>query len=380
MKLIPILFIFCLVSSLVSCKKQTSAKAKIALHHSAEKISYADGFVIYKSENYTKLQVNKPWPNAVDTLTYYFVPKNKVIPETIKNQKIIRTPVERVLVTSTTDIPLLEALGVERTLVGFPEPKYISAKKTRKRIDAGQIKNVGNLLNLNTELILDLQPELIVGFSSNANVKAFDLFERSGITTVMNGSWLESHPLGRAEWIKVFGYLFDKEKEAISYFNSIEKNYLEGKKLAQAITQKPTILSGNMYKDVWYVPGGNSYAAKLIHDAGGDYLWKTDTNTGSLALNFESVYDKAQHAAIWIGGGNFTSTKALGNFEEKYTLFDAYSQQQIFSKDIKKGATGGILYYEQGSLRADWVLLDLIKIFHPNLVPNHQFHFYQKLE
>ncbi len=379
MKLKHLLFIFCIVS-LGSCKKQTSTKEKIASLAIAKKTSYADGFAVYKKENYTKLQVIKPWPNAVDTLTYYFVPKNKVIPEIIKNQKIIRTPIERVLVTSTTDIPLLEALGVEHTLVGFPEPKYISAKKTRKRINTGQIKNVGSLLSLNTELILDLHPELIIGFSSNASVKAFDLFERSGITTVMNGSWLESHPLGRAEWIKVFGYLFNKEKEATAYYNTIKKNYLEGKKLAHSITQKPTILSGNMYKDVWYVPGGNSYAAKLIHDAGGDYLWKTDTNTGSLALNFESVYDKAQHAAIWIGGGNFTNTKALANFEEKYTLFDAFTKQQIFSKDIKKGATGGILYYEQGSLRADWVLLDLIKIFHPNLVPNHQFHFYQKLE
>ncbi len=379
MKLIHLLCI-CYFICLASCKKQTSAKAIITPNGNVEKTDYANGFNIHKNENYTKLQVIKPWPNAVDTLTYYFVSKNKEIPVAIKNEKVIRTPIDRVLVTSTTDIPLLEALGVEHTLVGFPEPKYISAPKTRKRIDAGQIKNVGSLLSLNTELILDLQPELIIGFSSNASVKEFDLFERSGIPTVMNGSWLESHPLGRAEWIKVFGYLFDKEKEATIYFNSIEKNYLEGKKLAQAATQKPTILSGNMYKDVWYVPGGNSYAAKLIHDAGGDYLWKTDTNTGSLALNFESVYDKAQHAAIWIGGGNFTSTKALGNFEKKYTLFDVFTKQQIFSKDIKKGATGGILYYEQGSLRADWVLLDLIKIFHPNLVPNHQFYFYQKLE
>ncbi|WP_029489641.1 ABC transporter substrate-binding protein [Aquimarina agarivorans] len=380
MKFIYFLLSFIPVLMVIGCKRQTSAKAVTTIEKVSRKTKYANGFDISTFKNYTKLEVYKPWPNAVDTLRYYFVPKNKKTPATLKNQRVIRTPIERILVTSTTDIPLLEALGMEHTLVGFPEPKYISSLKTRSLVDVGKVKNVGSLMSLNSEVILDLQPELIVGFSSNASIKAFDLFERSGIQTVMNGSWLESHPLGRAEWIKVFGCLFEKQKEATVLFETIETNYQKGVQLAKKNKIKPTVLSGNMYKDVWYVPGGNSYAAQLIKDAGGDYLWKTNSQSGSLALNFESVLNKAQHATIWIGGSNFLSIDELGKFEEKYKLFDAFKKQQVYSKDLKKGTTGGILYYEQGSLKADWVLHDLIKIFHPNLAPNYKFHFYQKLE
>ena len=269
---------------------------------------------------------------------------------------------------------------MEHTLVGFPKHKYISSSKTRELIDAGLVKDIGSLLSLNTEMILDINPEVIVGFSSNSDNKAFELLERSGIQTLMNGSWLESHPLGRAEWIKIYGHLFHKETQADDYFKNIETNYNNAVTLAKQATAKPTVLSGNMYKDVWYVPGGNSYAAKLIADANGDYYWKNNTDTGSLSLSFESVYDTAAKADIWIGGGKLTTVNELIQFEEKYNLFDAVKNGNVHSKDLKKGPTGGILYYEQGSLHADWLLLDLVKILHPNLVPDYSFHFYQKLK
>ena len=342
--------------------------------------SYAKGFSAFKADDYTKIEVFTPWPGATDTLTYYLVPKEKTVPEYIKQEAIIRTPITKIISCSTVDIPLLEAVGMENTLIGFPEHKYISAKKTRARIDSGFVKDIGNLMSLNTEMVMELAPDVIVGFSSNSDNKAFNLLKRSGIQTLMNGSWLEPHPLGRAEWIKVYGYLFNKEQQAESYFTTIETNYKNAVVLAKQVKIPPTVLSGNMYKDVWYVPGGNSYAAKLITDANGNYLWKNNTDTGSLSLSFESVYDKASNADIWIGGGKLNTRNELINFEEKYSLFNAVNNNAVYSKDLKKGPTGGILYYEQGSLHADWVLLDLIKIFHPNLVPNYTFHFYQKLK
>ena len=375
-------FILLLIFQLISCVKN---EQKFKSHFRTQKIipEYASGFLIEKSNGFSVLKILNPQNKTTDTLTYYFIPKVNKVPKSLlaeaEKNTIIRTPIERIIVTSTTDIPLLEALRKENSLIGFPEPKYISSPKTRKIIDSRKVADVGNLLSLNTETILNLNPELIVGFSSGSSSKNFNLFQRSGIPVLMNSSWLEKHPLGRAEWLKVFGLFFQKEKEAEVFFNKIKFNYLEAKKTAKKATNHPTVLSGNMYKDVWYVPGGNSFAAKLIADANANYLWASDENTGSLPLNFEAVFEKAKEANYWIGGGNFKTLKELGNFEEKYKLFDAFTNKNVFTKDLIKGETGGILYYEQGALRADWVLKDLIKIFHPNLAPDYPFHFYQKL-
>lgn len=364
----------------VGCRNKVSTQITSNVSETEITPSYAKGFSVFKSEYYVKIDVFTPWPGATDTLSYYLVPKDKSIPKSIAQQTIIRTPITKIISCSTVDIPLLEAIGMEHTLVGFPEHKYISSPKTRERINKGFIKDIGSLLSLNTEMVLDINPEVIVGFSSNSDNKAFELLERSGIQTLMNGSWLESHPLGRAEWIKIYGHLYHKETHADEYFKNIETNYNNAVVLAKQATAKPTVLSGNMYKDVWYVPGGNSYAAKLIADANGEYYWKDNTDRGSLSLSFESVYDTTVKADIWIGGGKLTTINELIQFEDKYKLFDAVKNGNVYSKDLKKGPTGGILYYEQGSLHADWLLLDLIKIFHPNLVPNYSFHFYQKLK
>lgn len=365
---------------LYGCRNKVATQNTSHVSETEVTPSYAKGFSVFKNNDYVKIQVFTPWPGATDTLSYYLVDKTKTVPKSLTNQRIIRTPITKIISCSTVDIPLLEAIEMEHTLVGFPEHKYISSPKTRARIDQELVKDIGSLLSLNTEMILDINPEIIIGFSSNSDNKAFELLQHSGIQTLMNGSWLESHPLGRAEWIKIYGHLFHKSSQANAYFQNIETNYLNAVSLAKKAPKKPSILSGNMYKDVWYVPGGNSYAAKLINDANGEYYWQNSTDTGSLSLSFESVYDKASEADIWIGGGNFNSIQELINFEEKYGLLKAAKNNNVYSKDLKKGNTGGILYYEQGSLHADWVLLDLIKIFHPNLVPDYSFHFYQKLK
>jgi len=232
---------------------------------------------------------------------------------------------------------------------------------------------------LNTELILELQPELFISSADPSSNKTLNVLEQNNTTVIYNTSWLETHPLGRAEWIKVFGYLFNKKQKADSIFNTIENNYLRLKNIANTAIKKPSILSGNIYKDVWYTPAGNSFEAQLMADANGNYLWKNTKGTASLALSIEAVLEKGQEADVWLGGGLFSSIKALGNFEEKYTLFEALKNKKVYTKDLFQGATGGIWYFEMGSLRPDLVLEDLIQILHPYLIKPKSFNFYQKL-
>ena len=228
---------------------------------------------------------------------------------------------------------------------------------------------------------MDLQPELVIGYSVSSADKSLTTIQKSGINVIYNGDWLEETPLGRAEWIKFFGVLFDKEKQADSIFKVIESNYLEAKQIALKSTKKPTILSGAiMSKDIWNLPAGESFVAQFLIDANLDYLWKSTEGKGSLSLSFESVLDKGQNADYWITPGYFSSKEQLLNSNEIYKKFNAFQNDKIYTPILKKGKTGGAIYYELAGTRPDLVLKDLIKITNPDLLPNYEFTFFEKMK
>jgi iron complex transport system substrate-binding protein len=192
---------------------------------------------------------------------------------------------------------------------------------------------------------------------------------------------LEETPLGRAEWIKFFGVLFDKEKQADSIFNVIENNYMVAKNIALESTIKPTILSGAiMSKDIWNLPAGESFVAQFLKDANLDYLWENSKGKGSLSLSFESVFDKGANADFWIAPGYFSSKEQLLQSNPLYTKFKSFNENNIYTPSNKKGKTGGIIYYELASTRPDLVLKDIIKITNPDLLPNYDFVFFEKMQ
>lgn len=377
MKLQKIHLFFLIVSILVSCKTE---QKKSVLKEKNNHIKYAKGFDIQYFDNYKKLIIKAPYPDAKKQFEYVIIPKVKTIPEELKNLKIIRTPIERFVVTSTTHIPMLELLEVENKLVGFPNTQYISSSKTRQLITNGTIKELGKEENINTEILLELNPEMLVGFSLNNNNKMFENIEKAGIPVLLNGDWLEETPLGRAEWLKFFSVLFNKEKVADSIFNVIEKDYNDAVLLAKEAKSKPTILSGVQFKDVWNLPGGESFVAEFLKDANTNYLWATSKGKGSLSLSFESVFEKAQNADLWIAPGHYTSYTQLKEANQHYTQFDAFTSKKIYSFNNKTGENGGVLYYELAPIQPHIVLKDIIKIAHPELLPNYVPYFLEKLQ
>ncbi|MDD7914181.1 ABC transporter substrate-binding protein [Polaribacter ponticola] len=276
---------------------------------------------------------------------------------------------------------MVELLKEEASIIGFPFSKYISSEKTRTLIDGGNIKEIGKENSLNTEILLDLQPQLVVGYSVSSAVKSLTTIKNAGINVIYNGDWLEETPLGRAEWIKFFGVLFNKEKQADSIFNVIEANYIEAKNIALKSSNKATILSGAiMSKDIWNLPAGESFVAQFLKDANVNYLWKDSKGTGSLSLSFESVFDKAQSAKFWIAPGYFSSKEQMLKSNKIYSKFNAFRENKIFTPATKKGKTGGIIYYELATTRPDLVLKDIIKITNPKLVPNYNLTFFEVMK
>lgn len=338
-------------------------------------IKYAKGFDIIIKDGKKKLVFKRVFQNSKKHFIYTLAENTNISANEIK------VPVEKLVVTSTTHIPMLELLNSENKLIGFPHTKYISSEKTRKRIEDGKIVELGSEQNMNTEKLMDLQPELVIGFSLHPNNKLYQNIKKSGIPVIFNGDWLEETPLGRAEWIKFFGALLNKEKEADSIFKTIEQNYLKAKKIAANNKKSSaTILSGSMFKDIWNVPAGESFMATYLKDANLNYLWKNTKGTGSLQLSFESVLDKGKYADYWIGCGLFETKEQLLNANNHYKEFDAINKGNVYTIGGKKGKTGGLIYFELAPVRPDLVLKDFIKITQPKLLPNYRLTFFEKMQ
>ncbi|MCF6278947.1 MAG: ABC transporter substrate-binding protein [Flavobacteriaceae bacterium] len=363
---------------LMSCKSEVNKEVKLTGYNTLNK--HAQEFEIQLFNDYKKLIIKLPYKDSKQPLEYILLTKGTDLSQFSETDKTIQIPIKNIVVTSTTHIAMLELLGVEHTLVGFPNTKYVSSEKTRKLIDNGNIKELGMDANLNTEILIDLNPDVVIGFSVNGSNKSLTTAENAGIPVIYNGDWLEETPLGRAEWIKFFGVLFDKEQKADSIFKSIENQYNIAKKIAFEGKNKPTILSGAMFKDVWNLPAGESFVAQFLNDANTNYLWKSTKGKGSLQLNFENVLDKAQNADLWLAPGYFSTKEQMLSASEHYKQFKAFENGELYTFANKKGETGGVIYYELAPTRPDLVLKDIIKITHPELMEDYELVFFERME
>lgn len=346
-------------------------------------IQHAKGFSLEKQRSgITILKISSPWPNAESAFTYALVPQEIAPSITLSKEEydaVVTVPVQRIIVTSTTHIPALESLGVLDRLVGFPNTNLVSSKLARQRIDSEQIKELGNNEQINTEMVIELDPDIVVGFGISNENKAYETLQRSNIPVVYNGEWTEETPLGKAEWIKFFAPFFQKEAVADSIFSSVKDHYIEAKNLAAKAKSKPTVLTGGLYKDVWHVAGGKSWMAQFLADAQSNYLWADNTDNGGVALSLEHVLVNGYDADFWFNPSMLTSYDEMELSNRHYTEFAAFKKQTIYSNTINKGATGGLLYYELAPNRPDLVLKDLIYIFHPALLPDHELFFFKPL-
>ncbi|WP_223271923.1 ABC transporter substrate-binding protein [Algoriphagus ratkowskyi] len=343
-------------------------------------LSYASGFSISRGNDFYEVEVTQAWTGADKVFRYLVLDENAAKPEG-KYDAIIQLPVDKVILTSTTHIPHLDMLDATEKLIGFPSLDLISSEKTWAQIDAGKVEDLGAGPSANTEMVIDLEPDLIMISTMGDNLKYLDLLAQAKIPAVINGEYVEQHPLGRAEWIKFTGVLLGSYEEAKIAFEQVEKDYLNAEKLSETIIDslRPTVLSGVLYQDIWYAPGSESWGAKILQNAGGMYIFSDQKGTGSVQLNYEFVLENALEADFWIGSADFPDLETMGNAEPRYKAFVAFKSGNVFSYTQKRGRTGGLEYFELGYMRPDLILKDMIKILHPDLLPTYELYFYQQL-
>lgn len=358
---------------------ESEKKVEVLLSEKVE-LSYAKGFSIARGAGFWEIEVTQPWTGAEETFRYLVLEENQEFP--VGNfDAVIQLPITKVVLTSTTQIPHLDLLGMSEKLIGFPQPDLISSEITRVLIDAGKVQDLGAGPAANPELIVELAPDWIMISTLGEDLRYLDFFKTAGVPAIINGEYVEQHPLGRAEWIKFTGILLGKYEESKVVFEQVEQDYLDAVSLGASIsqTQKPSVLSGVMYQDIWYAPGSESWGAQILQNAGGNYVFEDQSGTGSLQLNYEFVLEQAMDADFWIGSADFASLVKMGELEPRYQAIKAYQSGNVFTYTQKKGATGGLEYFELGYMRPDLILKDLMKILHPDLLPDYELYFYKQL-
>lgn len=348
-------------------------------------IRYARGFVLEYHDGCKKVQVLAPWRNAQTVFTYLLVPRGRKAPAIPPGAMVVETPVRRMASATTGCIPFLPMLHAERTLVGLSGCKRVSTPEIAEMIRQKQIAEIGignggMSTALNMEQLYLLQPEMVVVHGTG--LPEYDLHPKlmeAGFKPVMFSSYMETSPLGRAEWIKFIAAFFDKEAEAERLFEETARRYEEQAAKARSPAHRPTVFSAIPYRGLMYVPGGGSYFAGFIADAGADYVWSDDSMPGSMPLNIESIIERAKDADFWLDPGASRSLSELTAMDERFSLFKAFRTGQVYNNDAKIGPNGGNDYWETGEVRPDLVLKDFISIFHPDLLPSHERIWYRQL-
>jgi iron complex transport system substrate-binding protein len=344
-------------------------------------MDFAEGFEIFQGEGFKIIEVKKAFPGSHPPFRYLVKEKEDVKIQEDGFDAIFQTPVSRVILTSTTQIPHLDYLEATDFLIGFPNLDLISSEKVRKRITAGKLKDLGSGAQANIEMVIDLRPDWIMISTLGDDLRNLELIQQSGIPALINGEYMEQHPLGRAEWIKFTGAILGKWNEACEVFDKIKLEYQNAAGLIKSQElKKPSVMSGVMYKDIWYVPAADSWGAQLLEAAGGRYIFQDIKGTGSAQLSYEYVLENAQESDFWIGAADFKNLAEMKSADSRYMHFKSFQTKQIYTYTLKKGATGGLEYFELGYLRPDIILKDLIKIMYPELLPDYKSYFYTKLD
>lgn len=381
------LFLFVLFISVFSCSRSgepVNQEKEFFREQSFSKekteVKYARGFEITYHSNYKALNILNPYQDRTDTLHYVLVPRGAEPPQSAINAQVIELPVRSIIVTSTTHLALTDMLDANQIVVGVSQPEYVYSKEIRNRLEQGKIVSF-NGGEFNTELALAMEPDLIVVSGGQASqIDQFRILIRSGINVLVNSEWLETTPLGKAEWVKMMAALLNKEAMANRKFSEVEQKYLKLKQQVRNVDEKPLVINNVSYKGAWFVSGGNSFTAQYLKDAGADYPWFDNSSTGGLRMEFEAVYVTGLRADVWLNPGSATSKEDLLARDTRLKDFKSFQTGRVYNNNKRLSPSGGNDFWESGVVHPEIVLADLIKIFHPPVLPGHELYYYQKLE
>ncbi len=312
----------------------------------------------------TIVEIENPWKEGALLKRYALVHREGIIPENLpEDAELVRVPITSALVYSSVHAGAFEELGCIDAVTGVVDAQYYKIPSIIEGLESGKVADAGNSMAPTIEKIVELSPEAI--FTSPFQNAGHGAIEKLGIPIIECADYMETTPLGRAEWIKLFGELLCKRDEANAIYEEVERKYNALVAKTKNVEEKPTVISEMLIDGVWFLPGGRSYMAQMFADAGADYPWSSDKSTGSLQLDFSTVYDKAYNADYWIIKSpepNFS----LANLESKYPLnkkFEAFSKGGVYVINTVESS-----FYEDFPFHPERLLREYIILFHSEVL------------
>jgi iron complex transport system substrate-binding protein len=367
----------------VSCNRETESKSAVPDEQKdhGSTIIYAGRFNIEKLEGYSKITITDPWQGASGVnQVYYLVKRGSKIPAEASKNSVIFVPVRKIICMSTTHVAMISALGEEESVAGISGAPFVCDKKLSEKIKNNEVADVGYDSGINKELIIRINPELIMMYGvGNESAGHFSKISELGFSTIFNADYLETDPLGKAEWIKLFGALYCKEQAADSIFRSVSCNYLRLKdRIKENVAEHPRVLLGLPYKDTWFISPGNSYISRIIADAGGQYLWSETISNISMPYGIENVYIKAMNADFWLNAGAAGNKDYIASLDPRLAALPCYIHGRVYNNNRRMNKNGGNDYWESGSMHPELILRDIASILHPGFI-EEDLYYYKKL-
>lgn len=366
MKKTLLLIVLVSIGILSSCKSGQNTINKLQ-NGSKDSIEFAKGFEITTFKDFTVVSIADPWDSTKVLQDYILVDRDKPLPDNLPSGAIIKTPVKNAIMYTTVHVAIFEFLGVLESIAGICETKYLTSETAIEMVEKGAIADCGLASSPNIEKIMDVNGEIIIvspfehGGYGQAEKLCVPIFEAA--------DYMETHPLGRVEWIKIYGLLTGKKEQADSIYRAKVARYNELKALASNVEYKPKLIAERKYGSSWFVPGGGSYVAQMYKDAGAEYIFSYETDTGSVPYSFEKVLDKGENADIWTLKYDSATPMTYSDLRaeyEPYQMFKPFKEKKIFTCN-----TITTPYYECISIHPDYILADLVYIFHPELMPGY---------
>jgi iron complex transport system substrate-binding protein len=342
---------------------------------------YAKGFEVVYYNGFKVINVKSN--NKVIT-QYIIYPIANECPKGFETAIKISNSIDAVVLLSTSQVAAVTMLNKSDKVVGIANSKMIFNELINQLLNNGKIQDVGADYEPNIDKVVRLKPSLLFTDGEyTTQGTLFDKLSKANVSIVKCQDYKETSPLARAEWIRFYGAIFDKQEMADSIFAVVERNYLFIKINVKTTTVKPSTFCNYPYLGIWYLPAKGNYTTTLFEDAGANYIWRNDhPNNGlNVSLNFEQVLKRAKTADSWILFSGEKNRSELVMKDEKLTEFDAFKNKKVYSASLRVSEGKGIDYWETGIYRPDWALSDLVSIFHPEMNDSiYTPHFFKVLE
>jgi iron complex transport system substrate-binding protein len=365
-----------------SCHGNRETLSAGELKDSSSILSRAERFSVEKADGYTRITIFKPWQGSGGlNLTYHLVRRGSALPPGHDSSTVIFVPLKKIICMSTTHLAMISALEEENSVAGVSGLDFIYSDILNRRVKNGYIEDVGYDAGLNKELILNISPDLIMMYGIGSESAGYvGKIKELGVKVMYNADYLETDPLGKAEWIKLFGALYCKENKADSIFRSEVESYNRIKTfIREKTTQRPKVMLGLPFKDTWYISPGNSFISKMIEDAGGDYIWKKTSSSVSMPYGIENVYMGALNADFWLNAGTANNKEEIAVVDNRLTELPPFKKGNLYNNNKRVSENGGNDYWETGSLFPHLILMDVASILHPELFEDNELFFYKKI-